>query len=221
VVEPHNWTGNCGDNCTALETEIKHCQQNNVKVFLSLGGPSGSYSMDSPTDAGNVAKYHFDNFLSGNKTGPLGNVTLNGIFALKSGQLQNFTGINLSWILTLIEFKNSFTCPLPRIVLSQIHTLTLLSKLTLLMISLFNSQQSSVSIFGGQFILVSIFMEKLDLACSTKQECFLGTTSITSCSSKWWIYRTGGVEFHRTSVRKIDSFQLWRSCNMGQRLWCG
>ncbi|GAU38342.1 hypothetical protein TSUD_395960 [Trifolium subterraneum] len=75
-----NFAGHCGDwsPCTQLEPEIKHCQQNGVKIFLSLGGAVGPYSLSSPNDAKNVADYLYTNFLSG-QFGPLGSVTLDGI----------------------------------------------------------------------------------------------------------------------------------------------
>jgi len=76
--------------CRKLEPEIKHCQQKGVKVFLSLGGASGFYSLSSQDDAKKVADYLNDKFLSG-KSGPLGSVTLDGIdFAIIDGS-------NLYW----------------------------------------------------------------------------------------------------------------------------
>ena len=87
-----NFAGHCGDwsPCTKLEPEIKHCQQKGVKVLLSLGGASGSYSLSSPDDAKNVADYLYTNFLSG-QFGPLGSVTLDGIdFDIEGGS-------NLYW----------------------------------------------------------------------------------------------------------------------------
>ncbi|CAL0320490.1 unnamed protein product [Lupinus luteus] len=78
-----NFAGHCGDwsPCTKLQPEIEHCQAKGVKVLLSLGGapsPPLDYGLCSLQDAKNVAKYLYDNFLSG-KYGPLGSVTLDGI----------------------------------------------------------------------------------------------------------------------------------------------
>jgi chitinase len=87
-----NFAGHCGgwSPCKKLELEIKHCQQKGVKVFLSLGCDSGSYSLSSPEDAKNVSDYLYTNFLSG-QSGPLGSVTLDGInFAIIHGS-------NLYW----------------------------------------------------------------------------------------------------------------------------
>lgn len=87
-----NFAGNCGEwsPCTKLEPEIKHCQEKGVKVFLSLGGAVGTYSLCSPDDAKEVANYLHNNFLSG-QYGPLGSVTLDGIdFDIEGGS-------NLYW----------------------------------------------------------------------------------------------------------------------------
>ncbi|KAJ1385402.1 Glycoside hydrolase family 18, catalytic domain [Sesbania bispinosa] len=76
-----NFGGHCGgyrNPCTILEPQIQHCQQNGIKVFLSLGGPYGDYSLCSRRDAKQLANYLYNNFLSG-EYGPLGSVTLDGI----------------------------------------------------------------------------------------------------------------------------------------------
>ncbi|XP_015942321.2 hevamine-A isoform X2 [Arachis duranensis] len=88
-----NFAGHCGpwSPCDKLEPEIKHCQSNGVKVFLSLGGAVGPYSLCSPDDARNVSDYLYKNFLTGQK-GPLGSVYLDGIdFDIEGG------GVNLYW----------------------------------------------------------------------------------------------------------------------------
>ncbi|CAK8532001.1 unnamed protein product [Lathyrus sativus] len=87
-----NFAGHCGDwsPCTKLEPEIKYCQQKGIKVLLSIGGASGSYSLSSPDDAKVVSDYLYTNFLSG-QFGPLGSVTLDGIdFDIEGGS-------NLYW----------------------------------------------------------------------------------------------------------------------------
>ena len=84
-----NFAGHCGnwDPCTKLQPEIEHCQEKGVKLFLSLGGAN---SICSPEDAKNVAKYLYDNFLSGQR-GPFGSVALDGIsFDIEGGS-------NLHW----------------------------------------------------------------------------------------------------------------------------
>ena len=84
-----NFAGHCGswNPCTKLQPEIVHCQQKGVKVFLSLGGAIGSYSLCSAEDAKEVANYLYNNFLSG-QYGPLGSVTLDGIdFHIEESEL--------------------------------------------------------------------------------------------------------------------------------------
>ncbi|MED6137642.1 hypothetical protein PIB30_066845 [Stylosanthes scabra] len=82
-----NFAGHCGDwsPCTKLEPQIKYCQSQNIKVFLSLGGGIGHYSLSSPQDARKVALYLYQNFLSG-QHGPLGSVALDGVdFDIEEG----------------------------------------------------------------------------------------------------------------------------------------
>ncbi|CAJ1978460.1 unnamed protein product [Sphenostylis stenocarpa] len=79
-----NFAGHCDNGamkkCTELESEIKHCQDNGIKVLLSIGGSPdySNYSLSSAEDAKNVANYLYTNFLSG-QFGPLGSVKLDGI----------------------------------------------------------------------------------------------------------------------------------------------
>ncbi|CAJ1952996.1 unnamed protein product [Sphenostylis stenocarpa] len=72
-----------GNLCSILESEITYCQTQKVKVFLSLGidrtlSTTNSNLTASPDAAENLANYLLENFLSG-KSGPLGNVSLDGI----------------------------------------------------------------------------------------------------------------------------------------------
>ncbi|XP_008791482.1 hevamine-A-like [Phoenix dactylifera] len=78
-----NLAGHCDPSagtCTSLTSDIQSCQSQGVKVFLSLGGASGSYSLSSTDDAQNVAQYLWDNFLGGSSSSrPLGAAVLDGI----------------------------------------------------------------------------------------------------------------------------------------------
>ncbi|GLJ21048.1 hypothetical protein SUGI_0384520 [Cryptomeria japonica] len=78
-----NLAGHCDPSsggCKKLSSEIKSCQQRNIKVFLSLGGGAGSYSIASAQDAQNVANYLWNNFLGGSSSSrPLGDAVLDGI----------------------------------------------------------------------------------------------------------------------------------------------
>lgn len=73
--------------CTFLSTQIKACQNLEVKVFLSVGGVEPNYSLDSQEDADFLVQYLWDNFLGGTSDSrPLGDVYLDGIdFAIESG----------------------------------------------------------------------------------------------------------------------------------------
>ncbi|KAJ4731763.1 Acidic endochitinase [Rhynchospora pubera] len=78
-----NLAGHCDRStggCKSLTTDIKACQAKGIKVLLSLGGGSGSYTLSSQSDAQNVAKYLWDNYLGGTSTNrPLGSAVLDGI----------------------------------------------------------------------------------------------------------------------------------------------
>ncbi|XP_028751998.1 acidic endochitinase-like [Neltuma alba] len=58
-------------NCSALASQIQHCQSKGIQVFLSV-------EVDAVDDPTSLAQYLYDSFLSG-KLGPLGAVTLDGI----------------------------------------------------------------------------------------------------------------------------------------------
>lgn len=90
-----NLAGHCdptAGGCTSLASDIKSCQANGVKVFLSIGGASGSYYLTSSQDARQVATYLWNNFLGGSSsTRPLGDAVLDGIdFDIEGGT-------NLHW----------------------------------------------------------------------------------------------------------------------------
>ncbi|XP_052171463.1 acidic endochitinase-like [Diospyros lotus] len=78
-----NLAGHCdpaAGTCTGLSSDIKACQASGIKVLLSIGGDSASYSLSSAEDARSVANYLWNNFLGGNTgAGPLGDAVLDGI----------------------------------------------------------------------------------------------------------------------------------------------
>ncbi|OAY85593.1 acidic endochitinase-like [Ananas comosus] len=85
-----NLAGHCDPSsggCTGLTSDIQSCQSSGVKVLLSLGGASGSYSLSSTADAQSVADYLWNNFLGGSSSSrPLGSAVLDGIdFDIESG----------------------------------------------------------------------------------------------------------------------------------------
>jgi chitinase len=70
-----------GQNCAAVATSIATCQSAGIKVILSLGGASGSYSLQSQAEAEEIGQYIWDSYAnSGNTTvqRPFGNTFVNG-----------------------------------------------------------------------------------------------------------------------------------------------
>nr|GMC54450.1 acidic endochitinase-like [Ipomoea batatas]GMC96153.1 acidic endochitinase-like [Ipomoea batatas]GME02989.1 acidic endochitinase-like [Ipomoea batatas]GME02992.1 acidic endochitinase-like [Ipomoea batatas]GME19480.1 acidic endochitinase-like [Ipomoea batatas] len=113
-------TGHCdpGSNqCTSLSDEIRGCQNQGIKVMLSIGGAGGTYSLSSADDAKNVAQYLWDNYLGGQSgSRPLGDAVLDGIdFDIESGGGQFYD--ELAKALTSFGTKVYLTaapqCPFP------------------------------------------------------------------------------------------------------------
>lgn len=74
-------TAGQGQNCDALASAIKTCQSNNVKIILSLGGASGSYSLSSSAEAQTIGQYLWDSYGNSGSTSvqrPFGDVFVNG-----------------------------------------------------------------------------------------------------------------------------------------------
>ncbi|XP_077234347.1 acidic endochitinase-like [Tasmannia lanceolata] len=85
-----NLAGHCdpySNGCTGLSDDIKTCQDQGVKVMLSIGGGAGSYFLTSADDARQVANYLWDNYLGGKSDSrPLGDAVLDGIdFDIEGG----------------------------------------------------------------------------------------------------------------------------------------
>ncbi|CAK9175073.1 unnamed protein product [Ilex paraguariensis] len=85
-----NLAGHCyppSGTCTTLSNDIRACQNQGIKVFLSLGGGVSSTSLSSADDATQVANYLWNNFLGGQSSSrPLGDAILDGIdFDIESG----------------------------------------------------------------------------------------------------------------------------------------
>ncbi|XP_028773269.1 hevamine-A-like [Neltuma alba] len=96
-----NLAGHCsaswGVPCTKYAPQIATCQGLGVKIFLSLGGASGSYSLSSAEEAKQFASYLWTYYLSGQSPGLLGLVALDGIdFDIEGGT-------NLYWDVLLKE----------------------------------------------------------------------------------------------------------------------
>ncbi|KAF9622730.1 hypothetical protein IFM89_032910 [Coptis chinensis] len=90
-----NLAGHCNpsvNGCQVVSGDIRRCQKLGVKVMLSIGGGFGNYSITSASDAKNVARYLWKNFLGGHLSSrPLGNATLNGVdFDIELGSTKNW-----------------------------------------------------------------------------------------------------------------------------------
>ncbi|KAA8539994.1 hypothetical protein F0562_026686 [Nyssa sinensis] len=88
-----NLAGHCNpaaNGCTVLSDGIRSCQQQGIKVMLSIGGGVGNYSLASKADARDVASYLWNNFLGGKSSSrPLGDAILDGIdFDIELGSTQ-------------------------------------------------------------------------------------------------------------------------------------
>ncbi|KAF4352360.1 hypothetical protein F8388_024472 [Cannabis sativa] len=69
-----------GGGCRVASKGIKACQKKGIKVFLSIGGGIGKYTLTSKADARKVADYLWHNFLGGKSSSrPLGDAVLDGI----------------------------------------------------------------------------------------------------------------------------------------------
>jgi chitinase len=73
-------SGNAED-CTDVASAITTCQENGIKVFVSLGGASGGYSLTSEAEAEAIGQYLWEAY--GNPTStsvsrPFGDVIING-----------------------------------------------------------------------------------------------------------------------------------------------
>ncbi|CDP10878.1 unnamed protein product [Coffea canephora] len=90
-----NLAGHCNPSsggCQKLSNSIRQCQNQGIKVMLSIGGGAGSYSLSSDNDARQVANYLWNNFLGGKSNSrPLGDAVLDGIdFDIEHEQGQSY-----------------------------------------------------------------------------------------------------------------------------------
>ncbi|KAI4319973.1 hypothetical protein MLD38_033503 [Melastoma candidum] len=93
-----NLAGHCSPSagtCTTLSNDIKSCQNQGVKVLISLGGGVGSYTLISPADAKSFADYLWNNFLGGTSSArPLGPAVLDGVdFDIELGSTRYYDNL--------------------------------------------------------------------------------------------------------------------------------
>ncbi|KAJ7951243.1 acidic endochitinase-like [Quillaja saponaria] len=78
--------------CIKRLSKSKHwhpnCQNQGVKVLLSIGGGTNTYTLSSADDARNLAEYIWNNFLGGQSNSrPLGDAVLDGVdFDIEAGE---------------------------------------------------------------------------------------------------------------------------------------
>ncbi|KAF5464399.1 hypothetical protein F2P56_014476 [Juglans regia] len=117
-----NLAGHCDpstNGCTGLSNDIRACQNQGIKVMLSLGGGAGSYSLSSTEDARIVANYLWNNFLGGQSSSrPLGDVVLDGIdFDIEGGTTQHWDELARALSAFSLQKKVYLTaapqCPFP------------------------------------------------------------------------------------------------------------
>ncbi|GLU16718.1 hypothetical protein SLE2022_331350 [Rubroshorea leprosula] len=116
-----NLAGHCGSwtsgGCTGVGQEISYCQQLGIKVLISIGGGTDTYTLTSVEDAQDVADYLWTNFLDGNTSaGPLGGAILDGVdFDIEFGDGQYYD--NLTYFLKAYDQNVYLTaapqCPYP------------------------------------------------------------------------------------------------------------
>ncbi|RLN28702.1 acidic endochitinase-like [Panicum miliaceum] len=80
-----NLTNHCepaAGTCAVYSSDIRSCQASGVKVLISLGGPTPTYSLTPAEEARGLADYLWDNFLGGIGTSasrPLGDAVHDGV----------------------------------------------------------------------------------------------------------------------------------------------
>ncbi|EEF50610.1 hevamine-A precursor, putative [Ricinus communis] len=107
-----NLAGHCDPATNAsqkLSKGIRNCQNQGVKVMLSIGGGQGNYSLSSNADARNVAEY-----LGKSNSRPLGGAVLDGIdFDIENGDGRYYPAL----VRRLSELRVYLTaapqCPFP------------------------------------------------------------------------------------------------------------
>lgn len=87
-----NLAGHCdpsSNGCQKVSNDIRNCQNQGVKVMLSIGGGTSGYTLTSDAEARGVAEYLWNNFLGGRSNSrPLGDAILDGIdFDIEGGEL--------------------------------------------------------------------------------------------------------------------------------------
>ncbi|KAI1214550.1 glycoside hydrolase family 18 protein [Annulohypoxylon truncatum] len=115
-----------GQNCDALASAITTCQSAGIKVLLSLGGATASYSLSSDSEAESIGNYLWQAYgNSGNSSGvqrPFGDVVVDGFdFDIEVNRGSEYYPAMISALRTNFETDSSRTylissapqCPIP------------------------------------------------------------------------------------------------------------
>ncbi|PRQ58358.1 putative chitinase [Rosa chinensis] len=83
--------GHCdpaSNGCQGISKGVRNCQNEGIKVLISIGGSNGSYTLSDADDARRVADYIWNNFLGGKSNSrPLGDAVLDGVdFDIEKGE---------------------------------------------------------------------------------------------------------------------------------------
>ncbi|KAG6491194.1 acidic endochitinase-like [Zingiber officinale] len=117
-----NLAGHCeplSGTCTGLSDDIRQCQSQGIRVLLSIGGATGSYSLSSSDDASSVATYLWNTYLGGSSgSRPLGDAALDGIdFDIEQGASDHYGELAQSLINlaggTKVYLSAAPQCPFP------------------------------------------------------------------------------------------------------------
>ncbi|WCJ36762.1 Acidic endochitinase [Euphorbia peplus] len=115
-----NLAGHCNPDfgtCTVFASQIRACQSQGIKVLLSLGGATETYSLSSTDEANQLATYLWNNFLGGTSASrPLGDAVLDGIdFDIEhgSGQFWDTLARALKGFNSQLSLSAAPQCPFP------------------------------------------------------------------------------------------------------------
>ncbi|KAI1318079.1 glycoside hydrolase family 18 protein [Xylariaceae sp. FL0255] len=120
-------TQGSAQNCDALSAAITTCQAAGVKIILSLGGASGSYTLSSDDEASSIGTYLWQAYGNGGKnttgvTRPLGSAFVNGFdFDIEVASGQDYYASMISTLRTSFADDSANTyyitgapqCPIP------------------------------------------------------------------------------------------------------------
>ncbi|KAB5524179.1 hypothetical protein DKX38_021928 [Salix brachista] len=112
--------GHCSPSagtCTVFSDQIKSCQSQGIKVLLSIGGATPTYSLSSADEAAQLANYIWNNFLGGQSSSrPLGDAILDGVdfdIEVGSGQFWDDLARALKGFNQQLHLAAAPQCPFP------------------------------------------------------------------------------------------------------------